>query len=192
MPPSPIPDAYLSPSSASAAGIAETSTIDALMPLHLSEELSPRFSRAKRTAGFNARRAERAEAVSAHASASVAAWEASGRDAALLSDPAVQAALGGVELEGSMRSRTRQEVRDAARAEALELDRRVAHGVKEAVKAGMKFNTETQVWEMADKADRTARKQRRKVLKADKVLRRMEGLKLGEGRNAVVPDSVRA
>ena len=56
----------------------------------------------------------------------------------------------------------------------------------------MKFNTENQEWEMADKADRTARKQRRKVLKADKVLRRMEGLKLGEGRNAVVPDSVRA
>jgi large subunit ribosomal protein L24 len=165
------------------------------MPLHLSEELSPRFSRAKRTAGFNMRRTERAAAVGAHARASVAAWEAGGRDAGLLTDPSVQSALGaagmGEELAGMARNRTRAEVRDAARQEALEMDKRVAAGVRDAVKRGLKYDADKQVWSMADKAARTERKQRRRVLKEDKVVRRMEGLRLGQGRNAVVPDAVR-
>lgn len=173
------------------------------MPLHLSEELSPRFSRAKRTAGFNARRTERAAAVDAHARASVAAWEAGGRDAALLSDPAVQSALTGnagqgqgqglgEELANTVRGRTRDEVRQAARQEALEMDKRVAAGVADAVKRGLTYDVQQQAWVMGGKAARTDRKQRRKGLKEDKVVRRMRGLKLEQGRNAVVPDGVKA
>ena len=193
-----ISDAYLSPSSSSTSGI-PTSTIDSLMPLHLSEELSPRFSRAKRTAGFNARRTERAAAVDAHARASVAGWEAGGRDAALLSDPAVQSALTGdagqglgEDLANTVRGRTRDEVRQAARQEALEMDKRVAAGVADAVKRGLKYDVQQQAWVMGGKAARTDRKQRRKGLKEDKVVRRMRGLKLEQGRNAVVPDGVKA
>jgi large subunit ribosomal protein L24 len=169
---------------------ASNPSIDTVMPLYLSEELSPRFSRAKRTKGWNDRRQvllrERDEA----ARAAVEAWEASGRDR-VLSDVLSQVGLEGV----TVRGRTRKEVREAALAEFDEASQGVRAEVRDARAKGRVWQEGSDgegYWVEGPKGERLARKQGRKQLRKEKLETRLENLELEPERNVVVPPSARA
>jgi large subunit ribosomal protein L24 len=154
---------------------ASNPSIDTVMPLYLSEELSPRFSRAKRTKGWNDRRQvllrERDEA----ARAAVEAW---------------------VGLEGvTVRGRTRKEVREAALAEFDEASQGVRAEVRDARAKGRVWQEGSDgegYWVEGPKGERLARKQGRKQLRKEKLETRLENLELEPERNVVVPPSARA
>ncbi|KAI5451954.1 hypothetical protein NCC49_001254 [Naganishia albida] len=103
-----VSDSYIEQSAASSV----QPTVDAFMPLYLTEELSPRFSRAKATKGYNLRRQMEALEREAHARDEVAEWRERGGDSGL------EGALAAVGLDGlAIRSRTSREVREAAEKE---------------------------------------------------------------------------
>jgi large subunit ribosomal protein L24 len=171
-------------------------TVESAMPLYLSEELSPRFSRAKQTRGWNERRLqEQAERVEIGRLA-VEEWEAGGRDKALqdlVSD-------GSAGLEGvSIRSRTRQEVRDAAMAEYDEELLQKKKSIQHARKMGLKWDRHVEEWEAmpepivmeGGQQHKAATKRERKVRRADRLEKKLEDLKLEEGRNMVLPQDLR-
>jgi large subunit ribosomal protein L24 len=166
------------------------------MPLYLSEELSPRFSRAKQTRGWNERRLqEQAERVEIGRLA-VEEWEAGGRDKALkdlVSD-------GNVGLEGvSIRSRTRQEVRDAAMAEYDEEVAEKKKAIQHARKMGLKWDRHVEEWVAlpeptvmeGGQQHKAAVKRERKERRADRLEQKLEELRLEEGRNMVLPPDLR-
>jgi large subunit ribosomal protein L24 len=138
--------------------------VDSMMPLYLSEELSPRFSRAKATKGWNlAREAEREEKEK-FAARAVQQWREGGRDAGLESTLA-KVGLGGV----TVRGRTSKEVREAAESDyqnALFERSRIARMAK---RAGGKFDIVNDQWKveidpaklkrMQKKAERAKRKE---------------------------------
>lgn len=160
------------------------------MPLFLSEELSPRFSRAKKTAGFNARREALAIEREEAARIAVEEWEAGGRDAALTE---ILGREGAESLEGvHIRGRTRAEVRDAALANWDAEQERTRRGVKEARRLGKTWDTELGEWVDGEQGIQREKKKERKERKEGKMLKRMEGLRLEQGRNTVVPPSLRA
>jgi large subunit ribosomal protein L24 len=166
------------------------------MPLYLSEELSPRFSRAKQTRGWNERRlAEQAERVEIGRLA-VEAWEAGGRDRAL-KELVADDSTG---LEGvSIRSRTRQEVRDAAMAEYDEELSKKQRMLQHARKMGLKWERQIEQWETlpeptvipGGQQDKAAIKRDRKDRRAERLEQKLEDLKLEEGRNMVLPADLR-
>ncbi len=83
--------------------------IDSLMPLYLGEELSPRFSRAKATAGWNLRKDEGDRERKAHVAKAVAEWRSNGKDRGL------EKAMEQVGLDGvKLRRRTLNEVEESA------------------------------------------------------------------------------
>jgi large subunit ribosomal protein L24 len=154
------------------------------MPLYLSEELSPRFSRAKKTKGWNDRREVAILEREETAKAAVAAWEAQGRDKGL------KEVLSEVGLEGiRLRGRTRKEIREAALAEYDLAAEGVKAEVKDARRRGRVWQSEggEGFWVEGEKGERLARKQHRKELSTQKAERRMERLTLAETRNTVVP-----
>lgn len=171
-------------------------TVESAMPLYLSEELSPRFSRAKQTRGWNERRLrEQAERVEIGRVA-VEEWEAGGRDRALkelLADDST--GLEGVKI----RSRTRQEVRDAAMAEYDEELAKRHKMVQQARKMGLKWDRHVEGWEAmpepsvipGGQQDKAANKRDRKDRRAVRLEKKLEDLKLEEGRNMVLPPDLR-
>ena len=166
------------------------------MPLYLSEELSPRFSRAKQTRGWNERRLrEQAERVEIGRVA-VEEWEAGGRDKAL-NELVADASTG---LEGvKIRSRTRQEVRDAAMAEYDEELVVRRKKVQHARKMGLKWDTHIESWEAmpepsiipGGQQDKAANKRDRKDRRAERLEQKLEDLKLEDARNMVLPPDLR-
>ncbi|KAL7421427.1 hypothetical protein Q5752_004313 [Cryptotrichosporon argae] len=177
------------------------SLLNAFLPLYLSEELSPRFSRAKKTAAGTARRATEARTRVDAVRDALDDWEAGGRDAGLKSvlelDP--------VGLEGvSVRARTRAEVRegagaqfdaavqesrDAARLARLEGRRWVQPAAH--IDAAGETSWPQGYWVDGPEALRAARKRGRKERKERKIEERMRGLRLNDERNTVVPADLR-
>lgn len=142
--------------------------VDSIMPLYLSEELSPRFSRAKATKGWNLRRqAEKAERET-YAREAVARWEAAGRDTGL-DELVSELGLGDVKI----RSRTRKEVREAAEGEYD--TERVERGkiARMAKRAGGSFDAENDKW----KVDVLPHIRRRRLTKMKKELRQERKLR---------------
>jgi large subunit ribosomal protein L24 len=166
------------------------------MPLYLSEELSPRFSRAKQTRGWNERRLrEQAERVEIGRVA-VEEWEAGGRDKAL-NELVADASTG---LEGvKIRSRTRQEVRDAAMAEFDEELVARRKKVQNARKMGLKWDTHIESWQAMSEPnvmpggqqDKAANKRDRRDRRAERLEQKLEDLKLEDARNMVLPPDLR-
>lgn len=172
-------------------------TVEAAMPLYLSEELSPRFSRAKQTRGWNERRLREAEERAEIGRLAVEEWEAQGRDQGL------REMLGKVSggLEGvTIRSRTRQEVRDAAMAEYDESLASKQRMIQHARKMGLKWDRQIEDWEdlpepsviPGGQLHKAAIKRDRKDRRAQRLEQKLEELKLEDGRNMVLPSAVRA
>ncbi|KAK4689099.1 hypothetical protein P7C73_g1008, partial [Tremellales sp. Uapishka_1] len=166
--------------------------LDSLMPLYLSEELSPRFSRAKATEGWNVRRSQEKQEREAFASDAVSKWEASGRDTGLKE----VLELDQIGLEGvSVRGRTRKEVREAALAE---FDADVVSKkkeVREARKEGRVYDWEGETgatWLEGEKGVKKEISKARRDRKERRMLQKLAGLKLHEGKNTFVPPELRA
>jgi hypothetical protein len=69
---------------------------------------------------------------------------------------------------------------------------RVKRGVREAKKMEMRWSKEEGEWVAGERVENVVRRKERRALKEKKVEKRMEGLRLEQGRNAVVPESFRA
>jgi large subunit ribosomal protein L24 len=180
--------------------------LDAIMPLYLSEELSPRFSRAKATSGFNERRQVEAEAREEVGRVAVEDWEAGGRDKGL--ERVLESDEVG--LEGvSVRGRTRKEVRQAAIEAFDEQLERVRKEVKAARREGKVYDWSAEGgvnsakatgevvavgdgWLQGEKGRKVEVSRARKERKERRTLAKLENLRLEEGRNMVVPKDVRA
>lgn len=160
--------------------------LQAAMPLYLSEELSPRFSRAKKQSGWTARRTAEAEARATAVKEAVDAWAAAGKDkglSELLSNELVN--LRGVQI----RPRTEGEVAEAA-AQAFDEEIRLAHReVKYHAAAGRVFRDGQ--WVEGEKGIKLEAKRARKERKARKALERLQTLTLEDAKNQVVPPDVR-
>lgn len=174
--------------------------VEAAMPLYLSEELSPRFSRAKQTRGWNLRRLEEAEERAEIGRLAVEEWEAQGRDQGL-KDMLAKGGPAAGGLEGvTIRSRTRQEVRDAAMAEYDESLSSKQRMVQHARKMGLKWDRHIESWEEmpepmvmpGGQLDKASIKRDRKVRRAQRLENKLADMKLDEGRNMVVPPGLRA
>ncbi|KAJ9125565.1 hypothetical protein QFC22_000527 [Naganishia vaughanmartiniae] len=141
--------------------------VDALMPLYLTEELSPRFSRAKATKGFNLRRQAEALEKTAHATGQVRQWREGGGDTGL------EGALAAVGLDRvSIRARTSKEVREAAEQEYAAAQHERSRIARMAKRVGGKFDVDNDAWKVqispAD-AKRTAKKARRAVNREERL-----------------------
>ncbi|KAK8845297.1 hypothetical protein IAR55_006010 [Kwoniella newhampshirensis] len=167
----------------------EINYIDMLMPLYLSEELSPRFAKTKTYKAYRARReAEEIDREKA-GNAAVAAWEAGGRDKGLKEAMELEA----VGLEGVfLRPRTREEVREAAIIDFDVNNEAVRKEVNTAVREGKLWDYELSQWIDGPKAQKIERKRSRKERKARKISEKLQNLRLEEGKNMVVPPALRA
>ncbi|BEI81380.1 hypothetical protein CcaverHIS002_0205400 [Cutaneotrichosporon cavernicola] len=160
--------------------------LQAAMPLYLSEELSPRFSRAKKQSGWTARRTAEAEARAVAVKAAVDAWVASGKDkglSELLSNDLIN--LAGVQI----RPRTENEVGEVAGRAFDEEIRLARREVKHHAAAGRVFKDGQ--WVAGDKGIKLEAKRARKERKARKTLERLQSLTLEDAKNQVVPPDVR-
>ncbi|GMK54248.1 hypothetical protein CspeluHIS016_0108340 [Cutaneotrichosporon spelunceum] len=165
---------------------AQEASLQTAMPLYLSEELSPRFSRAKKQSGWTARRTAEAEARADAVKAAVDAWAAAGKDkglSELLGNELVN--LAGVQI----RPRTEIEVAEAA-GQAFDEEIRLARrAVKLHTAAGRVFKDGE--WVEGETGLKVEAKRARKERKARKALERLENLSLEDAKNQVVPPGVR-
>lgn len=150
-----VSDSYIEQSAASSV----QPTVDAFMPLYLTEELSPRFSRAKATKGYNLRREMEALERKAHAQDEVSEWRERGGDTGL------EGALAAVGLDGlAIRSRTSREVREAAEKEYDAAQHERSRIARMAKRVGGRFDVDNDSWRVQIDpavAKRTAKKARR-------------------------------
>ncbi|KAJ9128334.1 hypothetical protein QFC24_000627 [Naganishia onofrii] len=158
-----ISDTYIEQS----AKTAVEPNVDALMPLYLTEELSPRFSRAKATKGYNLRRQAEVQEKTAHATGQVRQWRKSGGDTGL------EGALAAVGLDGvSLRARTSKEVREAAEQEYAAAQHERSRIARMAKRVGGRFDVDNDTWRVqispAD-ARRKAKKARRAVNREERL-----------------------
>ncbi|WWD22239.1 hypothetical protein CI109_106730 [Kwoniella shandongensis] len=167
----------------------EIDYMDMLMPLYLSEELSPRFAKSKTYKAYRTRReAEESERERAGKQA-VAAWEAGGRDKGLKEAMELEA----VGLEGVfLKSRTREEVREAAIIEFDVNNESMRKEVNTAVREGKLWDYELSQWVDGPKAEKIEKKRLRNDRKERKILEKLENLRLEEGKNMAVPPELRA
>ncbi|WVQ64638.1 uncharacterized protein L199_002805 [Kwoniella botswanensis] len=153
----------------------ESNFVDLLMPLYLSEELSPRFGKYKTYKAYRARReVEELERQRAGKEA-VEEWVMNGKDKGLkeIMD------LDEIGLEGVfLKPRTRKEVRDSAITEFDLQNELTRKEVNMNVREGRLYDTELGDWFNGPKADNIERKRERKERKERKALERLERLKL--------------
>jgi large subunit ribosomal protein L24 len=132
-----ISNSYIEQSAASSVQPA----VDAFMPLYLTEELSPRFSRAKATKGYNLRRQMQAIEREAHGKDAVSEWRERGGDTGL------ESALAAVGLDGvAIRSRTSREVREAAEKEFEAAQHERSRIARMAKRVAGTFDVENDTW----------------------------------------------
>ena len=180
-----IADEYL----ISTPGRPDYELIDNLMPLYLGEELSPRFAKNKIAAVYRARQHQLEQERAAYGSDAVAEWIANGRDEGLreiMESPLTN--LSGAPL----RKRNAREVREAA---YLEFDMMRQDQVKEVssrLRKGWKWDYGKETWIAGTKQVKFQEKMIAKEKKAEKIKRRLEGLKLRPKGNMVVPPHLRA
>jgi large subunit ribosomal protein L24 len=131
--------------------------VDTMMPLYLSEELSPRFSRAKATKSWNLAREAEKEEKERYARKIVQDWKAAGKDSGI-SPILSQVGLGGVKV----RARTSKEVRESAEKDyenALFERSRIARMAK---KAGGQFDVVNDRWRVEIDPAKLKREQKKK------------------------------
>lgn len=139
-----------------------------MMPLYLTEELSPRFSRAKATKGYNLRRQLEAQEKTAHATGQVRQWREGGGDTGL------EGALAAVGLDGvALRTRTSQEVREAAEREYAAAQHERSRIARMAKRVGGKFDVDNDTW----RVEISPAEARRKAKKARRAVNREERLR---------------
>ncbi|WWC57978.1 mitochondrial 54S ribosomal protein uL24m [Kwoniella dejecticola CBS 10117] len=153
----------------------ESELVDLLMPLYLSDELSPRFGKYKTYKAYRSRREaeelERAEA----GKVAVEEWELSGKDRGLKE----VMELDEVGLEGVfIKPRTRKEVREAAITEFDLENESMRKEVNLNVRSGKVWSSQVGDWIDGPKAQNIARKQDRRERKERKALDRLANRKL--------------
>lgn len=166
------------------ARVRKNMVVDNLMPLYLSEELSPRFAGHKVADAWKARQALRSRIRIEKGEMAVEAWRKGGRDVGLRAImDSDEAGLEGVPL----RPRTREEVRSAALAEHDEEAAIEKKYVSAQIASGMTWDMGKGAWVAGHKARRAHRKKEKKARKRINLESRMRDLKLKEGKNMVLP-----
>ncbi|WWC67009.1 uncharacterized protein I206_100916 [Kwoniella pini CBS 10737] len=153
----------------------ESELVDLLMPLYLSNELSPRFGKYKTYKAYKSRReAEELERVEVGKLA-VDEWELMGRDKGLKE----VTELDEVALEGVfIKPRTRKEVREAAITEFDLENETMRKEVNSNVRSGKIWSSEVGDWIDGPKAQNIARKQDRRERKTRRAEEKLANLKL--------------
>lgn len=166
--------------------------VEAAMPLYLGEELSPRFSRAKKQRGWRLRRELEESHRVQKAKSDVDAWEAGGRDEGI--EEVLDLDIVG--LDGvKIRNRTRKEVREAALSEVDEEIKAARQMTERARAAGQVFLQQQGVdgeWVDGPKGLDLARRRARKERKERRTLKKLANLSLQERKNQVIPPDLRA
>jgi large subunit ribosomal protein L24 len=150
---------------------ARDSHIDTMMPLYLSEELSPRFSRAKATKGWNLRREQEQREREAYVKQVVDDWHAKGKDAGL-EEAMRQVGISAVRVRG----RTADEVREMAAVEYEHMVEERSKLARQAKRVGARHDVDADKW-MVPLENTTLK---RKVKRARRAARREEALRQQE------------
>lgn len=170
-----ISDAYINLNAKAAADLDVAPVVpvevDSMMPLYLSEELSPRFSRAKATKGWNLARAAEQEEKEKFAAKAVQTWREGGRDAGL-QGTLERVGLGGVHVRG----RTSKEVREAAESDYMNALFERSRIARMAKRAGGKFDVVDDRW----KVEIDPAKLKRTQKKAERAKRKETFLRLNK------------
>lgn len=177
-----ISDSYL-------LGSTQATAADHLMPLYLSEELSPRFTTHKMAELYKLRQSQAKEAKETFVKAALQKWHNQGRDRNLrrvMDAPDV--GLAGVPLS----KRSARDIREAATIEWEDTNAKHLAEVAGKLKRGWRWNHENPNggWIRGPKAQRTADKRVKKLQKATMLRERLAKLKLGPGANMVVPPQI--
>jgi large subunit ribosomal protein L24 len=141
-------------------------TVDTLMPLYLSEELSPRFSRAKATKGWNLRREQEEEEREAFVKAKLSEWHAKGKDTGL------ENAMKTMGMSGKVRGRTADEVREMARVDYNQSVEERSKLARQAKRVGARYDVDADKWMVqltGSKMTRKAKRERRAAKREDKL-----------------------
>lgn len=136
------------------------------MPLYLSEELSPRFSRAKATKGWNLRREQEEEEREAFVKAKVDEWHAKGKDTGL------EDAMRTMGMNGKIRGRTADEVREMARVEYNQSVEDRSKLARQAKRVGARYDVVADQWMVpleGSKLTRKAKRERRAAKREEKL-----------------------
>jgi large subunit ribosomal protein L24 len=162
--------------------------VDALMPLYLSEELSPRFAKHTLTDLYKIRKEQREAGKKAYIEAAVQQWKDLGRDRFLREIMDTEEAnLRGVPLK----PRSEREIREVAEIEWQQETERELLVVSKRLKRGYQWNYEEGKWVNGPRAQRRVDKLAAKQRKAHRLHVYLENLKLKQGKNMVVPEEAR-
>lgn len=183
-----VADAYINNQASSSAGDDSRSTsahiIDALMPLYISEELSPRFSDYRRLSQYKMRVAQKEVEKQRYIEDEVTFWKYMGRDRYLRETMDLpEANLRGVPLK----PRTKREVEEAAALEWASENKRKTEEVALMFKKGMLWDYEAGEWKKGPKAIHRDAKWEAKKSKVDQQAKWLANLKLSPAKNMVVP-----
>lgn len=160
---------------------------DTLMPLYLSEELSPRFAKHKKLAAYNLRIANRRAGEVKFVDRAVAEWKAMGKDRFLreIADSPL-ANLRGVPIK----PRSEKEVREAAKIEYSEDQALQLRIVAKKFRLGYLWDSTKNEWKRGPKAERRIAKKERKYAKAEERKIRLANMTLKPAKNMVVPEEI--
>ena len=179
-----IADEYLKRDWTAGGSSQDDAVIDALMPLYLSEELSPRFSDYRRLSQYKVRVAQKEVEKQRYIEDEVTFWKYMGRDRYLRETMDLpEANLRGVPLK----PRSKREVEEAAALEWAAENKRKTEEVAKMFKKGMLWDYEANGWKKGPKAVHRAAKWEAKKSKVDQQAKWLANLKLSPAKNMVVP-----
>ncbi|WWC85635.1 uncharacterized protein L201_000501 [Kwoniella dendrophila CBS 6074] len=155
----------------------ESDFVDLLMPLYLSEELSPRFAKNKTYKAYKARREFEENEREKIGKLAIKEWELNGKDKNLKDI----LNLDEIGLEGVfIKPRSRKEVKDSAIIQFDLENEQIRKQVNLNVREGKIYDTQSGQWINGPKADNIERKRSRKARKERKALERLANLKIEE------------
>jgi len=145
--------------------------VDTMMPLYLSEELSPRFSRAKATKGWNLRREQEQQEREAYVKKVVDDWHARGKDAGL-EEAMRQVGINAIRVRG----RTADEVRAMAAVEYEQMVEERSKLARQAKRVGARHDVDKDKWMVPLENSNLTRKAKRarRAARREEKLRQME------------------
>lgn len=180
-------DLYRRPSHADLADNGDLVLLDHMMPLYLSEELSPRFALHKRQEMWKIRQNDQKTKREEYVEAAVAEWRSMGKDRYLreIADSPVSN-LRGVPI----RPRSEKEVRTAATMEWQQMEKERVQETARRMKMGYVWDATIEEWVAGPKAEKFAEKKANRLAKAAWNKERLARMTMSPAKNMVVPEEI--